>query len=82
MEGKHDFIQASTQTTELTSHLFRIMRRKKECTIEEVVEECRCYSWEEVLLEVVRLNRTGELRVVYKAGGDHAIRLPRSNTSY
>jgi hypothetical protein len=76
MEGKYDRIEASTQNTELSSQLFRIMRRKKECNIEELVEECGSYPWEQVLLEVVRLNRTGELRVVYKQSGDDAIRLP------
>lgn len=79
MEGKHDVVQASTQNTELTYRLFTIMRRKLECDIEELVEGCECYPWEQVLLEVVRLNRTGDLRVVYKQGGDYAIRLPRSN---
>src|SRR5687768_4042455 len=53
MEGKYDRIQASTQNTELTSQLFGIMRRKKECNIEELVEECGSYPWEQVLLEVV-----------------------------
>jgi hypothetical protein len=80
MEGKHDRVQASTQTSELTYRVFTIMRRKLECHIEELVEECGYYPWEQVLLEVVRLSRTGELRVVYKPGGDYAIRMARSNT--
>jgi hypothetical protein len=79
MEGKYDRIQASTENRELSSQLFRIMRRKKECNTEKLVEECGSYPWEQVLLEVVRLNRTGELRVVYKQSGDHAIRLPLSS---
>jgi hypothetical protein len=75
MEGAHDLVQASTHNTELTYRLFRIMRHKKECNIEELVEGCGGYPWEQVLREVVRLSRTGKLRVVYKQGGDYAIRL-------
>lgn len=75
MEIKQDFIQSSAQNTELTYRVFTIMRKKLECHIEEVVDGCKGYPWEQVLQEVVRLNRTGELRVVYKQGGDYAIRL-------
>ena len=80
MEGNHNRVQASTQNSELTHRVFTIMRRKLECHIEELVEECGYYPWEQVLQEVVRLNRIGELRVVYKEGGDYGIRLPRSNS--
>ena len=76
MEGQYDRTQASTQTSELTYRVFTIMRRKTECRIEELVVGCEGYPWEQVLSEVVRLNRRGELRVVYKQGGDYAIRLP------
>ena len=72
----NDRIQASTQNTELTSQLFRIMRRKKECDIEELVEECGSYQLGAGVTGSCSSNRTGELRVVYKQGGDHAIRLP------
>lgn len=75
MEGTRQLVQASTQNTELTYRLFTIMRRKLECHIEELVDGCKGYPWEQVLQEVVRLSRTGELRVVYKQGGDYAIRL-------
>ena len=75
MEIKQDLIQASTHNTELTYRLFTIMRRKVECHIEELVDGCKGYPWGQVLQEVVRLSRTGELRLVYKPGGDYAIRL-------
>ena len=81
METKQDFIQASTQNTELTYRLFRIIRHKTECNMEELVDGCGGYPWEQVLQEVVRLSRTGDLRVVYKQGGECAIRLALSNKS-
>jgi hypothetical protein len=52
------------------------MRRKKECDIEELVEECGSYQLGAGVTGSCSSNRTGELRVVYKQGGDHAIRLP------
>jgi hypothetical protein len=51
------------------------MRHKKECAIEELLGECESYPWDDVLLEAARLSRTGELRIVYKPGGEYAIRL-------
>lgn len=77
MEGKHDLVQASTHNTELTYRVFSIMRQKKECHMEELLEGCESYPWEDVLLEVARLSRMGELRIVYKQGGEYAIRLCR-----
>ena len=74
MEIRHDS-NANTHNTELTYRLYRIMRQKKECDIEELAEGCDSYPWEEVLQEVLRLSRTGELRFVYKQGGEYAIRL-------
>ena len=75
MEIRYERVQASTHNTELTYRLFGLMRSKKECDIEELVLGCESYPWEEVLEEVVRLSRMGELRVVYKQGGEYAIRL-------
>jgi hypothetical protein len=75
MEAQHHRVQASTQNTGLSYRVFSIMRHKKECDIEELVEGCGGYPWEDVLLEVARLSRTGELRIVYKQGGEYAIRL-------
>ena len=75
MRGKYESLQASTHNTDLTYRVFSIMRRKRECDIEELAEGCDSYSWEEVLQEVVRLSRTGEVRLLYKQGGEYAIRL-------
>ena len=74
METRENF-QASIENTELTYCVFKIMRCRVECHIEEVVEGCEGYPWEQVLEEVVRLSKRGDLRVVYKEGGDYAIRL-------
>ena len=75
METRNGRVQASTRNTELTYRVFGLMRSKKECDIEELVQGCESYPWDEVLEEVVRLSRMGELRVVYKQRGEYAIRL-------
>jgi hypothetical protein len=48
--------------------------------MEELWEGCESYPWEDVLLEVARLSRTGELRIIYKQCGEYAIRLLSNKT--
>ena len=46
--------------TELTHRVLRVMHRRKECAIEELTQECSSYTWNQVLLEIDRLSRSGE----------------------
>ena len=64
--------------TELTHRVLRIMHRRKECAIEELLQECSSYTWNQVFLEIDRLSRSGELCLLYKKDGDYAVRLPRA----
>jgi hypothetical protein len=65
--------------SELTFHVLRAVRRRRgECNFEEILEECASYPEKQVLSEIGRLSRTGDLRVVYKQGGDYAVRLPKA----
>ena len=64
--------------TELTHRVLRVMHRRKECAIEELMQECSSYAWNQVLLEIDRLSRSGELCLLYKKDGDYAVRLPRA----
>ena len=64
--------------TELTHRVLRVMHRRKECAIEELMQECSSYTWNQVLLEIDRLSRSGELCLLYKKDGDYAVRLPRA----
>ena len=64
--------------TELTHRVLRVMHRRKECAIEELLQECSSYTWNQVFLEIDRLSRSGELCLLYKKDGDYAVRLPRA----
>ena len=64
--------------TELTHRVLRVVRRKKQCDMEELLQACDSYTWNQVFLEVDRLSRNGELCLLYKRDGDYAVRLPRA----
>ena len=63
--------------TELSDKVLTIIRRRQECEMEELLSACSRYTWNQVFLEVDRLTRTGELSLIYKKGGEYAVRLPR-----
>ena len=46
--------------------------------MEELLQACDSYTWNQVFLEVDRLSRSGELCLLYKKDGDYAVRLPRA----
>ena len=51
---------------------------RKECAIEELMQECSSYAWNQVFWEIDRLIRSGQLCLLYKKDGDYAVRLPRA----
>lgn len=63
--------------TELSDRVLNIIRRREECDMEELMQACSRYTWNQLSVEIDRLNRTGELTLIYKKGGDYAVRLPR-----
>ena len=68
-----------TGSTELSDRVLTVIRQREECDIAELTRACSRYTWNQVFSEVDRLTRTGELRLVYKKGGDYALRLPRKD---
>ena len=58
--------------------VLRVMHRRKECAIEELLQECSSYTRNQVFLEIDRLSRSGALCLLYKKDGDYAVRLPRA----
>jgi hypothetical protein len=63
---------------DLHHKLLRIVRRKKECALDELLQECASYTWTQVFLEVDRLSRTGELCLLCKKAGEYVVKLPRA----
>ena len=49
-----------------------------ECSLEEIVKKCETYPEDQVFAEIDRLNRRGELRIMYKQKGQFAVSLPKA----
>lgn len=62
----------------LSYEVLRIVRRKKTCDLDDLLQECNSYTWTQVFLEVDRMSRSGELRLVSKKAGEYSITLPRA----
>jgi hypothetical protein len=62
----------------LSYQVLRILKRKKTCDLDELLQECTSYTWTQVFLEVDRMSRTGELRLVSKKAGEYSVTLPRA----
>ena len=61
---------------DITGQIFQMVRRRQACDMEDLVEACSSYSWNQVFLEVDRLSRTGELRLLSKRAGIYTVTLP------
>ena len=61
----------------ITTEILAAVGHKKACNLEDLLQICTAYTWNQVFLEVDRLSRTGELRLEYKRDGDYALRLPQ-----
>lgn len=61
--------------SDVRTHILDALRRKAECELEELVRVCPAFTWNQVFLEVDRLSRTGELRLVPRRAGVYAVRL-------
>lgn len=62
----------------LRKRIFRIVRKNKMCDLDELILECASFSWTDVFLEVDRLSRSGELRLLSKKTGEYTVTLPRA----
>jgi hypothetical protein len=57
-------------------HILAAVRDTSECDLEELVRVCPSYTWNQVFMEVDRLSRTGELRLLSKGRGRYTVGLP------
>jgi hypothetical protein len=63
---------------ELSRRVLRIVRKKKKCDLDELIQDCASYTWTQVFLEVDRLSRNGELCLLCKKAGEYTVTLPRA----
>ncbi|HJT20475.1 MAG TPA: hypothetical protein VJ746_08390 [Nitrospira sp.] len=62
--------------SEITGRILETVRSSRVCEMEELVQACSSYTWNQVFLEVDRLSRTGELRLLPKRAGVYTVTLP------
>lgn len=61
---------------DITGKIFQMVKRRQACDMEDLVQACSSYTWNQVFLEVDRLSRTGELRLLSKRAGVYTVTLP------
>ena len=59
----------------ITDRILEQLRCAPECELDELVYSCPEFTWHETLLELVRLNRTGEVELKSNGRGIYNIRL-------
>lgn len=66
------------ERTELKERLLHVVSSKQECLIEDLFRDCASYNRDEIVEEVNRLSRTGQLLVRRTEDYDFGLSLPRA----
>jgi hypothetical protein len=66
---------------DLSQRVLAIVRRKRKCDLDDLIQECTCHTWTEVFLEVDRLSRSGRLCIFCKKAGEYTLTLPHAVSS-
>ena len=61
---------------DITGQIVQMVKHRQACDMEDLVNACPAYTWNQVFLEVDRLSRTGELRLFSKRAGKYTVTLP------
>ena len=59
----------------MTGRILEVLRSYPECELEELVFSCPEFTWHETLLELIRLNRTGQVVLKTNGRGIYHVRL-------
>ncbi|HWC51855.1 MAG TPA: hypothetical protein VG453_09205 [Nitrospira sp.] len=63
-------------SSDITGKIVQMLKHRQVCDMEDLLEACPSYTWNQVFLEVDRLSRTGELRLFSKRAGEYTVTLP------
>jgi len=61
---------------DIAGRIVQMVKHRQVCDMEDLLEACSAYTWNQVFLEVDRLSRTGELRLFSKRAGKYTVTLP------
>jgi hypothetical protein len=62
--------------SDIAGRIVQMVKHRQACDMEDILEACPSYTWNQVFLEVDRLSRTGELRLFSKRAGEYTVTLP------
>ena len=62
--------------SDITGKIVQMVKHRQACDMEDLLQACSSYTWNQVFLEVDRLSRTGELRLFSKRAGEYTVTLP------
>jgi hypothetical protein len=65
-----------SMSSDITGKIVQMVKHRQACDMEDLLEACSSYTWNQVFLEVDRLSRTGELRLFSKRAGKYTVTLP------
>ena len=68
--------ELAAMPADITGKIVQMVKRRQACDMEDLLEACSTYTWNQVFLEVDRLSRTGELRLFSKRAGVYTVTLP------
>lgn len=62
--------------SDLGGQILAVLNRMHEYDLEELLNDFPSYTWNQVFLEVDRMSRSGELRLLFRGPGLYAVSLP------
>ena len=62
--------------TDIRHQILGAVGPNHDCDLDELVQACPRFTWNQLFLEVDRLSRTGELRLFRKESGVYRVSLP------
>ena len=68
--------QHLSRPSDITGKIVQMVKHRQACDMEDLLQACSSYTWNQVFLEVDRLSRTGELRLFSKRAGEYTVTLP------
>ena len=66
------------QQSFIVKRILGTLTEQNECSLEDLIEMCGARTSNQVLLEVDRMDRIGQICLLYKKDGGFAVTLPRT----
>ena len=68
-----------SQQGALADWILGTVRHAPGCPLDDLVFGCPEFTWKQILVEIDRLNRTGQLEAISMGNGIYAMRLPNKD---